>query len=102
MLGSDPHVLISVSGAHCSKKSGAAIHGERGCAELHDAYDDHIMIRDRIGEERVPIDTTFPLYFEVKEFLEYLNGGHKPRCDLNDAWEMSRSILKLRKAGGLE
>jgi len=99
MLGKRPLVAMSTSGRHCNKISGVSIHGKKGSAELHDALDDHITIRDNGGEEMIPIDTTFPLYLELKEFVEYLHGGPAPRCNLQSAKEITQAILKLRKHG---
>ncbi len=97
MLGSKPAVNISVSGRHTSKKSGVSLHGQRGSAELCNAHDDHIKVRNEKGEAKVAIDTTFPLYLELKEFTEYLAGGRKPRCNLEDAKEVTQAILNLKK-----
>ena len=101
MLGDKPTTVLSVSGRHSSKISGVSIHGNKGSAELHDALDDHITIRDLNGEEKVPIDTTFPLFLELKEFAEYLQGGHAPRCGLENAKEVTRVLLNLREKAGL-
>ncbi|MFC1813649.1 Gfo/Idh/MocA family protein [Thermodesulfobacteriota bacterium] len=98
MLGEKPAVIMSVSGRHCSTISGVSIHGNKGTAELYNAYDDHITIRDEEGEKKVPIDTTFPLYLELKEFIEYLNGGSRPRCNLQSAKEVTQAIIHLKKA----
>jgi predicted dehydrogenase len=97
-IGNKPSVLLSVSGRHCSKQSGVSILGSAGTAELHNAYDDHITIRTESGEENIPIDTSLPLYLELKEFAQYLQGGPKPRCGLGEAWEATQAILQLRKA----
>jgi predicted dehydrogenase len=102
LLGDSPAVAISVNGRHCHKRSGVSIHGPKGSAELHHAYDDHITVHDELGEGRVAIDTTFPLFLELKEFVDYLHQGPEPRCDLQSAWEVSRAILALRKKAGLE
>ncbi len=102
MLGDDPAVVISVSGRHCHKRSGVSIHGSKGSAELHHAYDDHITLRNERGEGRVAIDTTFPLYLELREFVAYLRHGPEPRCNLQSAWEISRVLLELRKKAGLK
>ena len=98
-LGERPLVAMSVSGRHRDKVSGASIHGKKGSAQLQDALDDHITIRDMDGEERILIATTFPLYLELKEFVEYLHGGPKPRCDLQSAKEITQAILNLREHG---
>lgn len=97
VLGQGPVVSISVNARHPHKVSGVSIHGEKGSAVLHDCYDDHIMVRDTHGEEKIGIDTTFPLYLELKEFVSYLQGGPRPRCDLESAREVTRVLLELRK-----
>ncbi len=102
MLDDTPMVSMSVSGRHCNKISGVSIHGKKGSASLHDALDDHIIIRDDAGEEKIAIDTTFPLYLELKEFVEYLSNGPKPRCNLQSAKEVTEAILNLRKKGNLK
>ena len=102
MLGDKPTVVISVSGRHCNKISGVSIHGKKGSAELHNALDDHITIRDNEGEEKIAIDTTFPLYLELKEFVEYLSNGPRPRCNLQSAKEVTQAILNLRKKANLK
>lgn len=101
MLGDRPTVVISVSGRHCRKISGVSIHGKKGSAALNDAYDDHIIIRDENSYEKIPIDTTFPLYLELKEFITYLYTGCKPRCNLQAAQEVTQVILNLRKTAKL-
>jgi predicted dehydrogenase len=101
MLGDNPAVVMSVSGRHCNKISGVSIHGKKGSASLHDALDNHITVRDNQGEEKITIDTTFPLYLELKEFIEYLDRGPKPRCNLQSAKEVTQAILNLRKAANL-
>ncbi len=101
VLGDKPAVILSVSGRHCNKISGVSIHGNKGSAELYNALDDHITVRAEESEEKIPIDTTFPLYLELKEFVEYLNNGHRPRYNLENAKEVTQAILKLRKKTGL-
>ena len=101
-IGNKPTVIISVSGRHCNKISGVSIHGKKGSAELHDGYDGHITIRDNEGEEKIPFDTTFPLYLELKEFVEYLHGGPAPRCNLQSAEEVTQAIINLRNKAGLK
>lgn len=102
MLGDKPTVVLSVSGRHCNKISGVSIHGKKGSASLHDALDDHITVRDNQGEEKIAIDTTFPLYLELKEFIEYLDDGPRPRCNLQSAKEVTRAILNLRRKANLK
>jgi predicted dehydrogenase len=95
-LGSTPTVNLSVSGRHSDEVSGVSIRGSRGTAELGDALDDHISVTTGKREEKVPIDTTYPLYLELKEFVEYLDGGPRPRCDLESAREVTEALLRLR------
>jgi predicted dehydrogenase len=100
VIGHEPVVVMSVSGRHCDKTSAVSVHGKKGSAMLHDAYDDHITIRNDDGEEKIPIDTTFPLFLELKEFVTYLYDGPKPRCNLDNAEEVTLAILGLRQKAG--
>ncbi len=102
VMGESPAVFMSVSGKHCEKRSGVSLIGSAGAAQLFNAYDQEILIRTQAGEERMKIDTTFPLYLELKEFTEYFEGGRRPRCGLEEAWEATCAILRLRHAAGLE
>jgi predicted dehydrogenase len=101
MLGSDPVVVMSVSGHHTSKISSVSIHGPKGTAELRDSLDDAILLRTADRSWSIPIDTEYPLYLELKEFLEYLDGGARPRCGLADAADVTRALLNLRQAADL-
>jgi len=102
-MGERPAALISVNGKHCHKRSGVSIHGSRGTVELLNSYDDHITLRtDTGGETKRPIDTTFPLFLELREFVHYLEGGPKPRCGLQDAKEIAQAICELKITAGLE
>jgi len=102
LVGDKPAVVLSVSGRHCDKISGVSIHGNKGSAGLYNAYDAHITVRDSAGEEKIPIDTTLPLYLELKEFVEYLHDGPAPRCNLQSAKEATQAILNLRERAGLK
>ena len=101
VLGEKPVVVLSVSGRHCSKVSGVAIHGSRGAAMLHNAYDEHIVIRNESGERKIAIDTTLPLYLELREFVGYLEHGPPPRCNLTHAKEVTQALVSLRNKAGL-
>jgi predicted dehydrogenase len=102
ILGDKPSVIMAVSGRHCDKVSGVSIHGEKGSAMLHDGYDACITITTEEGTEKLPINTTFPLYLELKEFVEYLDGGPAPRCDLFSAGEVTQALLTLRDAARID
>jgi predicted dehydrogenase len=101
VLGDKPVVVLSVSGRHCDKISGVTIQGSRGAASLRDAYEDHLVIRTQSGERKMAIDTTLPLYLELKEFVAYLDHGPAPRCPLTHAREVTEALLHLRKQAGL-
>ncbi len=101
IMGSSPAVLLNVSGSHSSKRSGVAIHGSRGTAELYNSLDDHITISGASGISRKQIDTAFPLYLELAEFLGYIRGGAKPKCDFMCARETTDIIVKLRRCAGI-
>lgn len=97
VLGQSPVAHISINARHTHKTSRVSIHGDKGSAMLHDPYDDHITVRDEQGAEKIKIDTTFPLYLELEEFVSYLQGGPRPRCDFRSAREVTRVLLALRE-----
>ena len=102
MLDDTPMVSMSVSGRHCNKISGVSIHGKRSAYYWHDCLVDHSLMQETINGEKIAIDVTFPLYLELKEFVEYLSNGPKPRCNLQSAKEVTEAILNLRKKGNLK
>lgn len=97
VLEQGPVVYISINARHTHKTTRVSIHGDKGSAMLHDSYDDHITVIDEKGEEQIGIDTTFPLYLELREFVSYLQGGPRPRCDLKSAREVTRVLLALQE-----
>jgi len=38
----------------------------------------------------------------LKEFVQYLNNGPRPRCGLSEAGEIAQVIGKLKQAAGLK
>ena len=75
-----------------------SVHGTEGAALLPDSYADHVLVRDYSGDEHVAFDNTMPLYEELKEFVEYLQGGPPPRCGLEQAREVALALDALRQA----
>lgn len=101
VLGDNPTVVMSIHGRHWNKQTGLSLLGTHGTAGLPDACADHIVLRDKQGERQLPIDTTFPLLLELKEFITHLQGGPPPRCGLSQAGVLTRRLLELRGAAGL-
>ena len=97
VLEQDLVAYILINAKHTHKTTRVSIHGDKGSATLHDSYDDHILVKDEQGEEKIGIDTTFPLYLELKEFVSYLRGGPRPRCNLKSAREVTCVLLALRE-----
>lgn len=91
-------ISLNLQTRHCRKNSGVSIHGVKGTAELFDAYDDHVTIQTADGEEKVDLDKTFPLYTELKEFVNYLAGGPKPCCDFVEAKEITQALLRILRS----
>ena len=96
ILGQGPLANLHLNGRHTEKITTVSIHGEKGSAILRDAYDPFILVKDENGQEKIPTDATFPLYLELKEFIDYLQGGPPPRCGLKEVREMTRVLLDLK------
>lgn len=94
-------VTLNTSARHPVRLSAASVHGSAGAAALPDASAPHILVSGAGGQQVVPVDTTLPLFLELKEFIEHLGGGPRPRCSLAEARQVTASILALRQAAGL-
>ncbi len=93
-------VTLSTCARHCMRQSAVSIHGSEGAAALANAYAPYVVIENSNGREEIPVDSTFPLFLELKEFIEHLQGGPAPRCSLAEAREMTVALLALRRAAG--
>ncbi|MFH0825949.1 MAG: hypothetical protein V2B18_24605 [Pseudomonadota bacterium] len=98
VLGEGPRALLSVDWHHPMHQRSVCIKGTKGTAALETSHADHILIRDHSGEEHVPFDNIMPLYAELKEFVDYLQGGPPPRCGLEHAREAAIALDALRRA----
>ncbi|MHB8093467.1 MAG: Gfo/Idh/MocA family protein [Candidatus Aminicenantales bacterium] len=98
-LGKMPPVLITLSSRHPKKAMSAAVLCAGGAALLPDPYAGAVVIRrdGREGEEQRRIGAEMPLFLELKEFLEYLQGGCPPRCGFDTAAGISSTITKIRR-----
>jgi predicted dehydrogenase len=98
VLGEGPRATVSASIRHPQHIRTVSLHGTEGAALLPDAYADHVLLRDAAGEEQIAFENTMPLYEELKEFVEYLQGGPPPRCGLDHAREAAVALDALRRA----
>jgi len=95
-LGKAPPVMISLSSRNPQKSISAAVSCERGTAVLPDVYGESILVgKDGCENERRSIGTEMPLLLELKDFLEYLQGGARPRCGFELAESVSMTIRKI-------
>ena len=98
VLGEGPRATVSASIRHPRHVRTVSLHGTEGAALLPDAYADHVLLRDASGEEQIPFQNTMPLHEELREFVEYLEGGPPPRCGLDHAREAAVALDALRRA----
>lgn len=87
-------VLIE-NGRSAEKSTRISVLGTEGSAVLSDPLDDHITVRTFAGEKKVFIDTEMPLLLELREFLDFLNGGPRPKYTIDDGLIISSFILKM-------
>lgn len=96
-IGKGPVAVLSANGRHAKRKREVSITGTKGSAVLTSPYEDHVDILTEDGPSTLPIDTTFPLLLELKEFIAHLEGGKRPRCGLKNAEEVWRLLLTIRE-----
>ncbi|UXX80407.1 Gfo/Idh/MocA family oxidoreductase [Reichenbachiella carrageenanivorans] len=103
VLGKYPYSIFEVSNRYENKRREVRAHFEKGVVVLQDEKVKHIDIHygDDQSEqgtkevEKRSFDPTPPLRLEVKEFVEYLNGGPKPRSNFQEGLEVIEVIDQL-------
>ncbi len=103
LLGNNPYAVFEVSNRYESKIREVRLHCEGGIALLADEKTDHVSIiygdanseHDSLKTEKKGFDNTPPLRLELKEFLDYLDGGPAPRSSFTDGVEVVNTIHKL-------
>ena len=102
-LGKTIPVMITISSRHPVKKEiSAAVLCDRGVALLPDAYAGTIFIKkDDHEDEQRSIVTEMQLLLELKDFLQYLQNGCRPRCGFDMAVSVSSTICKIRRIANI-
>lgn len=103
LLGNDPYAVFEVSNRYERKIREVRLHCEGGIALLSDEKTDHVSIiygdansvQDSLKTEKKEFDNTPPLRLELKEFLDYLDGGPAPRSSFYDGVEVVKTIHEL-------
>lgn len=103
LLGSDPYCTFEVSNRYERKIREVRVHCEKGVAVLSDEKTDHIKIihgnadsdSDKIKIEKRAFEKTPPLRLEIKEFLDYLEGGSAPGSNFAHGVEVVKTIHEL-------
>ncbi len=97
VLGGLPKCIVSIESRHPVHSREVTLYGSEGAALLPDAYSEHILIRDKNGEEKVKFENNMPLFDELQEFVEYLQGGAKPRCGFSHGRMIAEMLDGLRQ-----
>lgn len=103
LLGDDPYAIFEVSNRYERKIREVRLHCENGVAILEDEKVDYIKVvhgnaMSELDEENIEkrvFDKTPPLHLEVKEFLEFLDGGVPPRSHFSDGIDVVKTIHQL-------
>lgn len=103
LLGDDPWCIFEVSNRYERKIREVRIHCENGVAILEDEKVDTIKIvhgdaasgPKNLDIEYRKFDKTPPLRFEIREFLEYLDGGNPPKSSFEDGLEVIQTIHEI-------
>lgn len=103
LLGDDPYAIFEVSNRYEQKIREVRLHCENGVAILEDEKVDYIKVvhgdaasdPKNLKIEKRRFDSTPPLHFEIREFLDYLNGGEPPRSHFSNGLEVIKMIHQL-------
>ncbi|MDR9366777.1 MAG: Gfo/Idh/MocA family oxidoreductase [Balneolaceae bacterium] len=103
LLGDEPYAVFEVLNRYERKIREVRVHCKKGVAILEDEKVDYIKVvhgddksdPNELKIEKRVFEKTPPLHFEVKEFLDYLNGGDPPRSNFSDGLEVIKNIHQL-------
>lgn len=103
LMGDNPYAFFEVSNRFERKIREVRLHCEAGVAILEDEKVDYIKVvhgdarsdPNNLNVEKRNFATTPPLHFEIREFLDYLNGGIPPRSHFSDGLEVVKTIHQL-------
>ncbi|MGF1531727.1 MAG: Gfo/Idh/MocA family protein [Puniceicoccaceae bacterium] len=109
-LGGNPGMWFEVSNRYPDKMRGVRVHGTAGVAVLRseralsiDLYlGDDLSDRAAIQHLEVGFDPESALELELREFIEFLQGGPAPRSSLIEGIEICETIQRIRSIAGLE
>lgn len=109
ILGKSPKFIFEVSNRYFDKRREIRAHFENGVAVIKDEKVDYIEIyhgNEKTRAEDVKVekrffDNSLPLKKELSSFIQCLNGGNRPKSDLQEGIKVVENILKLRKLAGL-
>lgn len=103
LLGNDPYCIFEVSNRYERKLREVRVHCEKGVVFLKDEKVDYVTIvkgddNNNLTDKSIELrnfDSTSPLYLELQEFINYLNGGPPPKSNFEDGLDVVRIIHQL-------
>lgn len=109
-LGERPWHVIEISSVRPDINREIRLECRDGIAVLKDGYVEHIEIYRKTNwglepakyTERRSFILEMPLLCELREFVHYLQGGAKPKCNADEGLAVVRAITELRKLAGIE
>ncbi len=103
-----PQVTIEIGTSQPLHRRSTVVIGERGAAQLGDAYDDRIVImegrpdRARGDLRERSVGNAMPLLRELRAFLDHLTGGPPPRSSAAEGLLVVERVSALRALAGLQ
>ena len=101
-------ITIEVGTSQPLYRRSTLVIGDRGVAQLGDAYDDTIVIMDgrpngaSSGPQERPVGNAMPLLEELRAFLNHLIGGPPPRSSATEGLLIVERTSALRALAGLQ
>ncbi|MEP2023209.1 MAG: Gfo/Idh/MocA family oxidoreductase [Reichenbachiella sp.] len=103
LMGKNPYYSFEVSNRYPEKNRDIRLFFTDGVATLKDEKvdyisvyrgDDHSNLKS-LSENRIAFDNTPPLDIELNEFINYLKGGSKPMCSLEEGFRLIEHLFEI-------
>ena len=110
VLGESPWNVIEISSARTEVNREIRLECEEGIAVLKDGYAEQIEIYHKqywgLDPQKHTEQRSFvlemPLMSELRDFISYLHGGPRPKCDAQEGLAVVRAITELRNLAAIK
>ena len=109
VLGTQPAMVLETSTRYGDKRREFRVHCRDAVLVLTGTDSEYVTVHRGNNQqptdavvERIPISHRSALLRELEAFLDHLSGGPSPKSGIQDALQITRTVVNIRKMAGLD